>query len=68
MMRRMFIWISIMVLAFLSINGCKKKSDEPIKSEAEYKAEAEEQINAENMESELDKLEGELEQDISTEQ
>ena len=67
MIRRMFIWISIMVLAVLCASGGEKKSDEPIKSEAEYKAEAKEQINAENMESELDKLEGELEQDISTE-
>ena len=67
MIRRMFIWISVMVLAVLCVNGCKKKSDEPIKSQAEYKAEAKEQIDAENMESELDKLESELEQDISIE-
>ena len=67
MMRRMIIWISIMVLAVLCANGCKKKSDESIKSQAEYKAEAKEQIDTENMESELDKLEGVLEQDISTE-
>ena len=67
MIRRMFIWVSIMVVGLLCINGCKKKSDEPIKSQAEYKAEAEQDINTENMESELGKLEKQLEQDISTE-
>ena len=67
MMRRMFIWVSIMVVGLLCVNGCKKKSDEAIKSQAEYKAEADEQINTENMESELEKLEKQLEQDISIE-
>ena len=67
MMRRMFIWVSIMVVGLLCVNGCKKKSEEPVKSEAEYKTEADKEINTENMESELGKLEKQLEQDISTE-
>ena len=67
MMRRMFIWISVVVIGLLCVNGCKKKSEEPIKSQAEYKAEAVQEINAENMDSELGKLEKQLEQDISTE-
>lgn len=54
------------------MNGCKKKSSESespvIKSEAEYKAEAEKQINAENMDEELSKIEKQLEQEIGVEE
>ena len=64
-----------MLICFVSLSGCKKSSEpEPgpsgdeVTSAAEYEAEAEKEINKENVEAELDKLEKELEEDISSEQ
>ena len=72
MMRRIFVLVLVTILGISFINGCKKKSGEPettvIKSDAEYKAEAEKQINPENMDDELNKLEKQLEQEISSEE
>ena len=51
-------------------NGCKKDSggteaeQEVVKTEAEHKAEAEKEINAENMDDELAKIEKDMEQDL----
>ena len=70
MVKRIFILFLVAAITVLCMNGCKKKSDEEpveVKTEAEYKAEAEKQINTENMEAELDKLEKEIEQEAATE-
>jgi hypothetical protein len=52
--------------------GCKRTSTqseatEAVKTEAEYKAQAEQEITKENMASELDKLEQGIEQDSAAE-
>lgn len=67
MLRKILVIAIIAVISVLCLNSCKKTSDEP-KTAAEYKAEAKEQINKENMAQELDRIEKELEQDVSQEQ
>ena len=58
-----------MVVLLFSVSGCKKASkspeasEEPVKTAAEYEAEATKDINEENMNQELDKLEQELQQE-----
>lgn len=68
--------LTIFVAAILCVSylgGCKKTSSETegeqdvVKTEAEYKAEAEKEINQENMAEELEKLEKQIEQDINQE-
>ncbi|MBC8481600.1 MAG: hypothetical protein H8D47_02940 [Planctomycetes bacterium] len=60
------LWLSVVVTAVLLINfvGCKK-AEEPetveVKSQAEYKLEADKEITETNMEEELKKLEAEIE-------
>lgn len=66
--------ISVLALLMVSLIGCKKTtggkvgSEPASKSVAEYKAEADSQINKDNMSSELDKLEKSIDADTSTEQ
>jgi hypothetical protein len=71
-MLRKKVFAVVMILAVVfCCSGCTKDSppaDEPVKTEAEYKAEAEEQIDEENMQAELDKLEESIEQDLASEQ
>ncbi len=58
-------WIIVMV-CILSVYGCSKKPassaapSEPTKTAAQYKAEADKQINEQNMSQELSKLEQEV--------
>jgi predicted small lipoprotein YifL len=54
-------WIVVLVCV-LSIYGCSRKSPppEPTKTAAEYKAEADKQINEQNASQELSKLEQEV--------
>jgi len=65
--------VVITVIGIFCFSGCKKRTDEvqsdteKVKTVAEYKAEAKEQINKENMDEELDHLEKSIEQDISQE-
>jgi len=64
--------IVLAAMVVFYVNGCKKDSGQAetgqdVKTAAEYKAEAEEQINKENMASELDELEKTLEEEISQE-
>lgn len=58
---------AVMCLAWLA--GCKKSSSETetVKTEAEYKAEAEKDISKENMDEELAKIEKEMEEDLKEE-
>ncbi len=68
--------LTISVAAILCISymgGCKKTSSETVtqqdvvKTEAEYKAEAEKEISEENMAAELEKIEKAMEQEASQE-
>ncbi len=74
MLRRILMIAIVAVMSVFCMNGCKERSSgtqsdkEEVKTVAEYKAEAKEQINKENMAEELERLEKSLEQDISQEQ
>ena len=62
------LWLSIAMIAVLSISlvGCKKAGNEEaveVKSQAEYKIQADEEITEQNMEEELGKIEAELQAD-----
>ena len=65
MLRRILAVVVSVVLCLACLTGCKKDSGETetVKTEAEYKAEADKEINTENMDEELDKIEKEVEQD-----
>ena len=72
-MSRRILCVMTIIMTFVllfGIAGCKKKSDEPgqIKTQAEYKSQAEEEITEDNMEAELNELEKELEAEITAEQ
>ena len=66
MTKKILIVVSIVVIAVSFTSGCKKKSSQS--QTTEIKAEAEKQINQENMEDELNKLEKQIEQEASTEE
>ncbi len=71
MSRKLVVLIVLTTMVAFCVTGCKKDSsqaEQDVKTAAEYKAEAEEQINKENMATELDELEKTLEQEISQEQ
>ena len=67
---RLVAWIVAMVCV-LSMWGCAKKTtppaakQEPTKTAAEYKAEADKQINEQNASQELQKLEQSIDQESS---
>ena len=73
MLRRILV-VTIVVMSVFCLNGCKKRADEvqadteEAKTAAEYEVEAKEQINKENMAEELERIDKELEQDISQEE
>lgn len=58
------LWLSIVVMALMvNFAGCDKADDEApvdVKSQAEYKVEADKEITEENMEDELGKIEAEI--------
>ena len=62
------LWLSIVMAVVLLINlvGCKKVADEEaveVKSQAEYKIQADKEITETNMEEELGKIEAEMNAD-----
>ncbi len=71
MPRAMRILTIIAVVLLFSISGCKKESKSPVageetvKTAAEYDAEAKKEINEQNMNQELDKLDQELAQEAA---
>jgi hypothetical protein len=67
MLRKVLVIIIAAAIGVFSFSGCKKKSDEDVKTAAEYKAEAEKEITQENRDAELDALEKAMEEDISAE-
>ncbi|MHC4220859.1 MAG: hypothetical protein ACYST9_00435 [Planctomycetota bacterium] len=74
MLRRILIITIIAVACVFCLNGCKKRSGVTqlghgeTETTSEYEAQAKEQINKENMAQELERIEKEMEQDISQEQ
>ena len=74
MLRKILVIVVVMAVSVFYLGGCKKRSSESESGRevtgtlAEYKAEAEEQIDKENMGEELEKIEKALEQEISQEQ
>jgi len=71
-MRVTIVVTSIMLCGFF-LAGCSKKgetepAEEQLKSVSEYQAEAQKEITAENMDQELEKIEKDVEQEISQEQ
>lgn len=61
-MLRKILFLSIVAGCLLWSGGCKKDSPEvQVKSPQEYKAEADKAIDASNMDSELEKIEKEVE-------
>ena len=73
MVQRISVLFTLTVVWLCLLGGCEKDSGEAepereeVKTMAEYRAEAEKEINEENMEDELKKLEEAIEQDISQE-
>jgi hypothetical protein len=63
-------WV-VVVVCVLGVFGCSRKPNppaaqqEPTKTAAEYKAEADKQINEQNMSQELSKLEQEVSADAN---
>jgi len=66
MLRSILVLAVTIVMLLFSANGCKKDSkgpettEETAKTSADYEAEAKKDINEDNMEQELDKVEQEL--------
>ena len=59
------LWLSVAMIAvmLMSLVGCKKAGNDEgaeVKSQAEYKVEADEEITEENMEDELGRIEDEM--------
>jgi uncharacterized protein YceK len=73
MLRRLLVLIALATITVLCLSGCKKTSSETeaqqdvVKTEAEYKAEAEKEINEDNMAAELEKIERAMEQEAGQE-
>ena len=71
MLKKLFVILMLAILAF-AFGGCGKTGDTEVsdqavnKSAAEYQAEAQQQINKDNMSAELDKLETSIEADANT--
>jgi len=74
MARKILIMVVVTAISVFLVTGCKKSpggggSSQPeIKTSAEYKAEAESEITAENVAEELERMEKELEAELSREQ
>jgi len=63
--------IVVLTLATVAVPGCRKKPaqtetpETEVKSQAEYNEMAKKDVNSENMQAELDKLEKEIQQESS---
>jgi hypothetical protein len=73
MLKKMFLIITIALSGILCLTACEKRSEQNqseqviVKTEAEYEQEAKEQITEENMQEELEKIEKELNTEVSQE-
>jgi len=74
MLRKILTIVVQAILCLSLLSGCKGSStdtqteQEAVKTEAEYKAEADKEINKDNMAEELDKIEKAMEQESAQEQ
>ncbi len=71
-MRRNVLLLLVAIGCVLWCSGCEKDSPDAeisveVKSQEEYKTEAEKEIDASNVASELEKIENEVEADIAAE-
>ncbi len=68
-MLRKLITVVVLTLAIVIVSGCRKKpaqtetAQTEVKSQADYNEMAQKDINSENMQAELDKLEKEIQQE-----
>ena len=68
-MLRKLITVIVLVLVVVVVSGCRKKpahtetAKTEVKSQADYNEMAKKDINSENMQAELDKLEKEIQQE-----
>ena len=72
MLKKIFIVAVVAAIAISISSGCKKdegqtESDTIVKTAAEYAADAEKTITEKNMDAELEKIEKELEEELSAE-
>ena len=71
MLKKILLIVVMTAICVFYLDGCKKRSgesEEPVvKTKAEYSQEAKEQITEENMELELEKIEKELNAEVSQE-
>lgn len=70
MIRRIFAAVIVIAIGASFIVGCKKDepAEEAVKTAAEFKAEAEKEITEENFESELERMEKEIEADAAAQE
>lgn len=73
MLRKVLVSAVSIMIGLSCFSGCRKSSSdaesgqEKVKTMAEYRSEAKKEINRENMAKELDRIERELEQELSEE-
>jgi hypothetical protein len=73
MLRKALVIVVLIVISVVFLEGCKKQSGdsgtsgEVVKTMAEYGAEAEREIDEDNMEAELRKIEEAMESELSEE-
>lgn len=74
MIRKILLISVVVAMVVFYLGGCKKSESgtEPnrpqTKTQAEYETEAKEQINEDNMDAELERIEKELEEELSQQQ
>ena len=74
MIRKILLISVVVAMAVFYLGGCKKSESgsEPnqaeTKTKAEYDTEAKEQINEDNMDAELERIEKELEEELTQQQ
>jgi len=69
MVRKLVLMVTAAITAAFCLTGCKKEPSDTeaqeVKTVAEYQAQAEKEITAENMDAELEKIEKAMEQELS---
>ena len=69
MIKKILIVCAVLVFGLCGLNGCQKNgADEPAPSKADYEAQAEKEITADNMDQELENIEKSLSEEIASEE
>lgn len=69
MFKKFLIVLALFALSLFGLQGCQKEGGgEPVKSKADYQAEAQKDITAENMEEALENIEKSISEEISSEE